>query len=213
MYNTFLFDLDGTVIDSFPGLTNAYMYTFQKLNFPLEDKSLLNKLIGPSLRNCFREFCGFSGEQLENAVTLFRHYYGTVGLLECDLYPGITELLKTMKDQGKTVILATAKPELYAKKILSHLHIDSYFDFVSGTTMDVTKNDKSDIINTALDACGITDRTAAVMIGDREFDIIGAQQTGLDSIGVLYGFGTIEELSSVGATHLVNFPSDILAFL
>jgi len=216
MYNTFLFDLDGTIIDSSPGITNAYSYAFQKLHIPLEDKTVLHKLIGPSLRCCFQEFCGFSGDRLEHAVTLYREYYSDTGLFECELYPGILELLDTLKRSGKTVILATAKPEIYAKRILTRLSIDHYFDFISATSLDVAKNDKAGIINHALTAVGITDSTArstAVMVGDREFDILGAQQVGLDSIGVLYGFGSPAELSSAGATHIVKHAQEIQAFI
>ena len=211
MYQNILFDLDGTVTDPGVGITNSVMYALEKFNIKVTDPASLYKFIGPPLPESFASFYQFDPEQCERAVTYYREYYKEKGIYENVVYPGMDALLKEIKASGRNIILATSKPELFSVEILKHFHLDSYFDFVAGATMDGSRCRKEDIIKYAIDQCDIQDVTSEVKIGDREYDISGAKATGMDSIGVLYGYGEAEELA--GATYLAYKAEDIMGFL
>ena len=213
MYNTVLFDLDGTLTDPGLGITNSVMYALNKFNITVEDRTSLYKFIGPPLRESYEKYYHLSDEEITRAVAYYREYFSDKGIYENELYDGITEVLKQIKNSGRQVILATSKPEEFAVEILRYFQIDQYFDFVAAATMDGTRNNKADIIAYALELGQITDLQSAVMIGDREYDINGAKAAGLDSIGVLYGYGSREELESAGATYIVESVDEILALI
>lgn len=213
MYQYILFDLDGTLTDPGLGITNSVMHALKKYNIEVEDRTTLYKFIGPPLTDSFENYYGFSPEESEKAVVYYREYFSEKGLFENTVYPDIEQVLKTLKSQGKTLILATSKPEVYAKQILEHFHLDVYFDFVSGATMDKTRVKKTDIIAYAIEKCNLSDLSKVIMVGDREHDIFGADACHMDSIGVLYGYGNREELTRAGATYLAQSPQDILNFL
>ena len=210
MYQNILFDLDGTLTDPGMGITNSVMYALKKFKIDVEDRTSLYRFIGPPLKGSFEEFYGFSEEQSELAVQYYREYFKKQGMLENEVYDGIPELLKQLREKNKTLIVATSKPEPFTLEILRHFQLLDYFNFVAGATMDDTRNKKSDIIRYALESCHITDKSTAVMIGDRKHDIIGAKENGLDSIGVLFGYGNYEELKTAGATYIVETPMSIL---
>ena len=201
-YDYVLFDLDGTITDSYRGITNGVIYALKTLGAPTIPKSELGKFIGPPLRYSFSVFCGFDEEKTEEAVRLYREYYHDKGIFDSDVYPGIPELFAAIKKAGRKIILATSKPEEFSVKILEHFDLAKYFDFFAGATMDGTRDSKESVIAYALEIAQITDRTKAVMIGDRHHDINGAKAFGLDSIGVLYGFGSREEHEECGATYI-----------
>ncbi|MDE6433297.1 MAG: HAD family hydrolase [Lachnospiraceae bacterium] len=213
MYNHLLFDLDGTITDPGLGITNSVMYSLQKFDINVEDRTSLYKFIGPPLRDSFEMFYGFSGEKSELAVSYYREYFKKQGLYENEVYDGITDLLMQLKEQGKSLIVATSKPESFAIEILKHFNLYDYFDFVAGATMDETRNKKADIIKYALESCNIFEKSSAIMIGDREHDIIGAKENGLDSLGVLFGYGSYDELIKAGATFIAERPQDILGYV
>lgn len=213
MYNTVLFDLDGTLTDPGLGITNSAAHALRYWGIHVEDRAALYKFIGPPLQDSFQNFYGFSKDDSKLAIERFREYFREKGIFENELYDGIDLLLKTLKDNGKTIILATSKPEEFAKTILSHFHLDTYFDFVAGASMDETRCRKADVINYALENYGIKDFSDAVMIGDREHDILGAKQVGMDSIGVLYGYGSREELEHAGATYIAESVANIIQFI
>lgn len=210
MYKYILFDLDGTLTDPGLGITNSVMYALKKFNIDVEERASLYKFIGPPLMDSFKMFYGFSEEDSELGVKYYREYFKERGLYENEVYDGIEELLKALKDQNKSLIIATSKPEEFAVEIVKHFHLDQYFDFVAGATMDSSRSKKADVIEYAIKNCNITDLSSAIMIGDREHDILGAKQVGLDSIGVLFGYGNYSELEAAGATHIVEKPADIL---
>ena len=203
-YKYILFDLDGTITDSALGITNSVKYALNKLNAPIPPYETLCKFIGPPLLDGFRDFCGFDAEKAQEAVKLYREYYETTGLYENAVYDGIPEFLRALKEKGKTVILATSKPEKFARLILEHFNLIQYFDYAAGATIDETRNKKDAVIAYALKECNITDKSLAVMVGDRHHDIFGAKQNGISCVGVLYGFGNREELESAGADYIAE---------
>lgn len=209
MYQTILFDLDGTLTNSELGVTNSVAYALAKYGIEVPDKKDLTVFIGPPLRDSFERFYGFSEEESLKAVGYYREYFSEKGLYENEVYPEIPELLASLKQAGKQLIVATSKPEKFSVQILKHFGLYDYFDFVAGATMDGSRSRKSDVIQYALEQNQITDLAHTIMIGDREHDVIGAQAQKLDSIGVLYGFGNREELESAGATYIAQEVGDI----
>lgn len=209
MYNTVLFDLDGTLTDSEQGIINSIEYALKKYEIKVKSKADLRKFLGPPLKDSFKQFCGFSEEKAEQAVEIYREYFREWGIFENNVYDGIVELLEMLKAQNKKLIVATSKPEPFTYRILEHFDLLKYFDFVAGSNMDNTRCKKDEVISYALNSCSITDLQSAVMIGDREHDIIGANKVGIASIGVLYGYGNLQELEAAGATHIAKNPREI----
>ena len=210
MYQYLLIDLDGTITDPGMGITNAVAYTYEKYGLSVPPRHELYRFIGPPLKDCFAQFCGFSDEESTRAVSVYREYYSVKGLYENEVYEGMEDLLKTLKAQGKMLMTATSKPEAFAVKILEHYGLARYFDFIGGATFDPSRSKKGDVIAYVLRQCGITELNNAVMIGDRKHDIIGAKENGLDSIGVLYGYGDLAEMQQAGATFIAPAVQDIL---
>lgn len=209
MYHTILFDLDGTLTDPGEGITNSVAYALEKWNIHVENRTDLYPFIGPPLKDSFMDFYSFSEEQAEQAVACYREYFQDRGIFENVVYEGVEEMLKTLQASGRKIILATSKPEEFAVRILEHFHLAAYFDFIGGASMDGTRVKKADVISYALKEGKVTDLSGAVMIGDRKHDILGAAQAGLDSIGVLYGYGDEAELREAGALYLAERVEDI----
>ena len=210
MYDYFLFDLDGTLTDPGLGITNSVAYALGKYGITVEDRRELYPFIGPPLRQSFSEFYGFDEEKTKEAVAFYREYFSEKGLFENEVYEGIPEVLSQLKQAGKKLLVATSKPEEFTNRILEHFGLAEYFDFVAGATMDETRNEKADIIAYALEQIADADKSKIVMVGDRKFDILGARENGIDSIGVLYGYGSRTELEEAQATHIVEKPEDLL---
>lgn len=209
MYHTILFDLDGTLTDSGPGITNSVAYALKKWNIEEKDINVLRKFVGPPLDASFAKYYGFSKEKCVQAIQYYREYYLTKGIYENQVYDGMEELLKWLRDTGRRAIVATSKPEPSAIHVLEYFHMDSYFDIIAGATMDGSRVEKSDVIRYALDRAGIRDLSGVVMVGDRENDIQGAKANGLDSIGVLYGYGSREELEEARAMQIAETVEDL----
>lgn len=204
MYNTILFDLDGTITDPGLGITNAVMYALDKYGVHVESRESLYSFIGPPLVDSFQTYFNFTPKKATEAVALYRKYYiEEGGMFENEVYPGIPEVLAKLKESGKKVIMATSKPTMIAEQILKHFGLYEYFDFVAGSNMDNTRGSKEEVIEYALEQCGITSKDSVVMIGDRKFDILGAKEFHLASIGILHGYGTREELEEAGADYIV----------
>lgn len=207
-----LFDLDGTLTDPGEGITRSVAYALSFFGIEVKDRTALYPFIGPPLVDSFSTFYGFSPEQARQAVERYREYFSRQGIFENELYPGIKELLEDLKRHGVRILLASSKPELYARKILEHFQLLPFFDFVAAATMDDTRSKKTDVVRYALESCGISpDR--AVMIGDRHHDIEGAKDNTLESIGVLWGYGSREELSAAGATLLAESVPQLVSLL
>lgn len=212
-YDVILFDLDGTLTDSSPGIINSIIYALKKYSISVENTDDLRKFLGPPLHESFRDFYGFDDEKSMEAVKFYREYFSTKGLLENDVYSGITDLLEDLTKNGKKLIVATSKPQQFTDRIMEHFDLAKYFEFIAGSNMDGTCSKKAEVIEYALGNCNVTDKSKAVMIGDRKHDIIGAKAIGIDSIGVEYGYGDYDELSAAGATYIVKSVDELREML
>lgn len=201
-YKYLLLDLDGTVTDSMEGITRSVQYALENFGITVTDLNTLRPFIGPPLKESFKEFYHFTDEQAETALKKYREYFSTKGLFENKVYEGMPQFLIDQVAKDRQLLLATSKPEPFAKQILSYFGLDSYFTFIGGSTMDGSRSTKTDVISYVLSANHVDDLSAVVMIGDRKHDIIGAENNGIDSIGVLYGFGDEAELRKAGATYI-----------
>lgn len=211
MYKYLLFDLDGTLTDPSIGITNSVAYALSKFGINVEDKRTLYKFIGPPLVDAFSEYYGFSKEDSEKATAFYRETFSVKGLFENRVYDGVVEMLEALKNAGKRLIIATSKPEPFTVKILKHFDLLKYFDFVAAATFDSSRNSKDKVIAYALQSLDIKDRSEVVMIGDRHHDIDGAKENGIDSIGVLWGFGSREELETADATYIAESIDDLIS--
>lgn len=209
-YDVVLFDLDGTLTDPAIGITNSVMHALKKYGISVENRAELYKFIGPPLHESFEKFYGFSRDEALQAVEYYREYYRDKGIYENVVYDGVEEMLKILFEKGKKIILATSKPEIFAREILRYFNLEKYFYYSAGANLDGSRTDKAEVIEYALREGGVNDKSSVVMVGDREHDIIGANKNGLDSIGVLFGFGSREELESAGATYIAETVEDIL---
>lgn len=199
-----LFDLDGTLTDSFDGITKCVSHALEHFGITVKDRAELKRFIGPPLQESFMEFYGFSKEQAEEAVRIYRERYFKTGMYECELIPGAEELLHDLKAAGKTVALATSKPEILATRILEHYNLTGYFDFIGGSELNGPRHNKDDVIHYVLEGLGNPDKSQTVIIGDRFYDIDGAKAAGIRSIGFLGGYGDREELERAGADYITE---------
>lgn len=209
MYQNLLFDLDGTLTDPGIGITNSVAYALEKYGIKTNDRTQLYKFIGPPLQDSFERFYGFSKEDAKMAVQYYREYYKETGIFENKLYDGMEHLLQSLCEAGKKLFVATSKPEAFAVQILEYFSVNQYFTYIAGSNMDGTRSKKEEVIVYALKAGKIQDLSSAVMIGDREYDVTGAKKAGIDSIGVLFGYGSRKELEAAGADALAESPKDI----
>lgn len=203
MWTTILFDLDGTLTDSAPGITNSVAHALAHFGIREEPKNLL-KFVGPPLNESLAEFYGFSPEQTAEAITVFREYFVEKGWCENAPYPGIGELLRELKAAGLRLMVATSKPEVQAVRILKHFGLADYFERICGAPRGNEDGArKASIIRQAL-SYGDNDTASVVMVGDRRHDVAGAHETGLPCVGVLYGYGGREELEKAGAEYIAE---------
>lgn len=213
-YQTVLFDLDGTLTDPIEGITTAVAYALSQYGIQVEDRSILTPFIGPPLKDSFMEFYGFSEAQALEATAHYRVYFEDKGLYQNIPYPGIHKALAQLQTAGLTLMLATSKPEPFARRILEHFELLPYISFVGGAAMDETRTHKDEVIRYVLEENGLMDhRDRVVMVGDRKFDVQGAAAFGLDCIGVLFGYGSKEELETAGATYLVETVPELVNLL
>ena len=213
MYDIVLFDLDGTLIDSGLGITNSVAYSLEKYGIVVSDKTELYKFIGPPLHESLQRYYDFSEEKAKEAVEVYREYYRKKGIFENQVYEGIEDLLKRLNAAERTLLVATSKPEVFARQILQHLGLADYFSGIFGANLDGSRTKKDEVISYALAAQNVTDFSRAVMVGDREYDIFGAKKVGIDGIGVLFGYGGYEELHSAGADAIAKDTEEVFSFI
>lgn len=192
MYKTVLFDLDGTLTDSGRGIKNTVIYALEKFGIDATGDNL-DPFIGPPLFDSFKNFYGLSDADAHKAVAYYREEFPKKGIFENEIYSGVIELLSSLRESGRTLVVATSKPEKFTLMILEHFGLLKYFDAVVGATFDGTLSKKEDIIRVAIERVGAK-KDETVMVGDTKFDVIGAHENGIPCIAVLYGFGSEEEL-------------------
>ena len=202
-----LFDLDGTLTDPKIGIIACVRFALSKLDIEIDKNINLESFIGPPLRDTFRTLCG-NDEFTENAVSLYRERFSTKGLFENQVYDGIPRCLNRLINRADSIHVATSKPTIYAEKIIQHFDLSRYFNLVYGSDLDGSLSDKTDLLRHIIESEGLLPQNT-VMIGDRSFDVIGAKNHGIKAIGVLWGFGTEDELSNAGVDGLCNHPNEI----
>jgi len=203
-YETILFDLDGTLTDPKQGMVKSFQYALSFFEIENTDLSVLEKCIGPPLQDSFPEYFGLSRKDTEMAMKKYREYFSEKGLFENEVYAGIPELLEALREDGRALILATSKPALYSRKILEHFSLREYFTFISGSTMSGSRLRKADIIRYGLKKRPPAAGAAVVMVGDRKHDVVGAKETGVDSVGVLYGYGSRAEMEACAPDAIIS---------
>lgn len=198
-----LFDLDGTLTDPKEGITKAVQYALKHYGIQVDDLDSLCPFIGPPLKDSFQKYYGFPEEQAKEGIQIYREYFSDKGWCQNRVFPGIPEMLGELKENGKKLYLATSKPEVFAKRILEHFGLTSYFEFIGGADLDETRVKKGDVIKYVLDTCGLSDKKEKVlMIGDREHDVLGAREQGLECVGVLFGYGDRTEMEECHAAYI-----------
>ncbi len=194
------------------GITSSVQYALEKFGVRVRYLKELIPFIGPPLAESFQKFYGFSKEDAERAIQYYREYYAPKGIFENEVYEGISEMLAHLTEAGFTLLVATSKPTVFAKKVLKHFGMEEYFSFVGGSELDGSRTKKAEVISYILKICGIRAKEA-IMIGDRRHDIEGGKACGLESVGVLYGYGTEQELTEAGADHIIRTVAELEDYL
>lgn len=207
-----LFDVDGTLTDPMEGITKSVQYALRTYGIEVEDLNQLCCFIGPPLRDSFMEYYGFDKAKAGEAVERYREYFCDTGIFENEVYPGIEELLRQLKDSGRQLFTASSKPEVFVRRILEHFHLDTCFDFIGGADLEEKRVKKADVIRYVLEENGIEELDRVLMIGDREHDVQGAKKIGIESMGVLYGYGSREELEKAGADYIIDTVDNLRMF-
>lgn len=207
MKSTVFFDLDGTLTDPKAGILGGIRHALTSMGIPIHEETLL-AFIGPPLRATFMKLYGMDARQAEHAVEKYREYYSTGGLYECELFPGIEDMLRQLRESGRRLAVATSKPTVYAVPILEHYGISHYFDCISGCELDGTNDTKSEVIAVVLEKTGAAPE-AVMMVGDREYDVLGAREHGIDCVGVTFGYGGRDELARAGAAYIVDTVTEL----
>ncbi|MFJ6207569.1 HAD family hydrolase [Lysinibacillus sp. NPDC092081] len=212
-YRVVLFDLDGTLSDPKIGITKSVQYALQKARIEVSNLDELESFIGPPLQVSFREIYRFNDMQIEQAINDYRERFTEKGMFENKLYENIPALLANLKHQGYILAIATSKPTVFAEQILQHFNLEHFFDFVAGSNLDGTRSAKGEVITFAREHFSGVNIDQFIMIGDRKYDIVGAHENQMDSIGVTYGYGSLEELTDAQATYIVNSVNELQELL
>ena len=210
MKKAILFDLDGTLTDSGEGIIKSAAMVLEKYGLPVPDYDTMRVFVGPPLHETFVKF-GVAPEKADDAVALYRTRYTTVGKFENFPYPGIREMLETLKAAGNRLFVATSKPETMSIEILEHFDLAQYFEIICGATFDRSRSEKSDVIAYLLQQ--VDAKENAIMVGDTVFDVTGAACHGIPTIGVAWGYGKTEDMKKAGAAAIAETPEHLLQLL
>ncbi len=211
-----LFDLDGTLTDPKVGITTCVQYALASFGIEEPDLDKLTPFIGPPLRDSFMRFYDFDEEQAEQAVAKYRERFQDVGIFENEVYEGIPHMLRILQSKGLYLAVASSKPQVYVERILEHFDLKKYFKVIVGSELDGTRESKDEVVQEALNrlfAYKPIQRDQVYMIGDRCFDIEGAKAQMVESVGVTYGFGDMEELKAAKADYIVRSVAELEKFL
>jgi len=209
MADYLFFDLDGTLTDPFEGISNSILHALDRMGRDKPDRAFLRRFIGPPLVPAFRDFLGMTAEEAQDALRYYREYFSVTGLFENAVYPGIPEALRSLRESGFVPCVATSKPEPFARRILVHFDLDGCFAEICGATLDGVRGTKAEVIRELLRRLSGDGGGRYLMIGDRRHDAEGARETGLSTVGVLWGYGSREELTEAGCAALAERPEDL----
>ncbi|MGE7093004.1 HAD family hydrolase [Lysinibacillus sp. NPDC048646] len=212
-YSVVLVDLDGTLSDPKIGITKSVQYALEKMDIVERDLDKLETFIGPPLQVSFKEIYGLDDALINQAITYYRERFTDKGMFENQLYQHITTLLEHLKKQGYRLAVATSKPTVFAEQILNHFNLAQFFELIVGSNLDGTRSAKGDIIADVLAYFSEFNEDQFIMVGDRKYDLIGANENHIDSIGVTYGYGSLEELVDAKATYIVHSVNELKEIL
>ena len=211
MIKYILFDLDGTLTNPKEGITKCVQHALKHFGIERECDELIS-FIGPPLKEQFMEYASLTEEEGIKAVEIYRERFAPIGIFENEIYDGILPMLESLKNQGKTLAIATSKPAVFAEKISRKYGIEPYIALLEGSELDGRNTDKALVIKNAMEKLGAT-KENTIMVGDREHDVIGARKNGIDCIGVSYGYGKDGELEESGALKIAHTPNELLKIL
>lgn len=204
------FDLDGTITDSGEGIMNCATLALEYFGLPVPSREEMRVFVGPPLDQTFIRF-GVPADKTDEAIKVFRSRYTTVGKFENFPYPGVADMLQSLKEQGHRLFVATSKPEVMAIEVLRHFDLDGYFEQIAGATLDGSRSHKADVITYLLGLTGDVGQT--LMVGDTAFDVIGAAAHGISTIGVSWGYGTVEDMEKAGAIAIAHSMEELVALI
>lgn len=213
MYKYILFDLDGTLLNTYKGVSNGVRYTLEYYGLPVPEEKDMRKYLGPPLRDSFSRFAGIPDEKLDEAIAKFREYYFDKGVMEYDFFEELKPTFAKLREMGCKLAVATSKLEKGAFIILEDADLTNEFDFICGSTQDESRSSKDQVIAHVLEHFGIADKSEVLMVGDRDNDIVGAHKNGIKCCGFLSGFGSLEEMQEYGADYVIRFISEIFEIL
>lgn len=206
-FDILLFDLDGTLTDSAPGILSCVRHALDIMG--VREPENIMRFVGPPLYESFASFCGMDERQVTEAVRLYRERYAETGLFENSVYEGVPEMLDRLRADGRRLFVATSKPEVFAVRILDKFGLSEYFEVIGGAVIDGehgARNEKHEVIEYVLDRAGMPDRSRVLMIGDRKHDIIGAEKCGIRCMAALWGYGSEQEFAEYGADYIAKTP-------
>lgn len=212
-FTAVLFDLDGTIVDSAPGITSSLAYTFEAMGLAIPSPAKLLEWVGPPIMDSFRDLAGFDPLTSARALAIYREHYVMTGVFDAEIYPGIPGVLRAIHESGLPLSLATSKPESTARLILEHYGLAAYFDELTGASEDEVRSAKADVVEEALRRLRVrgADLTRPVMIGDRHHDVVGAGAHDIPTIFVSWGYGAPEE--TAGTIAVVDTAAELLVAL
>lgn len=210
MPKTIIFDLDGTLTDSGEGILNCAELALRHFDLPIPDRQTMRVFVGPPLHDTFVKF-GVPEQKAEEAVAVYRSRYTTVGKFENTPYPGVHEMLQSLRDRGHTLLVATSKPEGMSVEIMDKFDLSKYFHRICGASLDRSRSSKEDVIAYLLELNGTAENM--VMVGDTAFDVLGAAAHGIPTIGVSWGYGAVEDMQNAGAMAIADTMEELLSIL
>lgn len=213
MYKAILFDLDGTLTESGEGITKSVQYALEKVGKPEPDLEKLRVFVGPPLLEQFMKYADLDEETGRQAVAYYRERYSVTGIFENRVYPGVKEMLEELRMKGYLLAVASSKPENYVKQILDYFELTPYFHEIVGSEMNGNRTRKSQVIEEALIRLKLSGhREQVLMVGDKEHDVLGAREAGVECVAVSYGYGTMEELEAANPLRIVDSAKELLHF-
>ena len=212
-YKYIFWDMDGTIINSYPGVIESALYALNHFGITEKDPEVLRRFIGPPLRVTFGEVYHMDEMQIEQAVAKYRENYDGRAMFKCEVYPGVAQAMEKFKSAGFQQIIASSKPETMCRLILDRFGLIEKMDDVVGASLDGRIDSKQQVLEEAFRRLGNPDKREVVLIGDTRYDVIGANSVGIDCIGITYGFGTREELIEHGVCKVFDTIEEVAAML